>query len=378
MRRRMASPFPGSRVILHVDRDALYASVEIRENPALEGKPCVAGANPRGHRRGVVRTASYEARRCGVRSAMSCVEAARRCPDAVFVAPHFELYGRVSGEIMDTLRTFADRLQPSGIEEGYLDVSVRSGGNFSRAHELAREIKAAVRKQHRLTCTIGIAPTKAVAKIVSDFAKPDGLTVVARDEVAAFLAPISVRKILGVGPKTADRLKELGLEVIEDLQRYNRQDLVEQLGAFGEYLQDVAMGHDAEEVVEPTGPPESISTETTFERDLDAYGDVWPELEALAKSLHEQLLHEKLAYRTVTLKAKYSNFEIHTRSKSLKIHSTDLEPILILSQTMLKEVLASGRKIRLVGVRLSNLLERAAPQTTLSKWTPIREPVTDS
>ena len=374
----MASPFPGSRVILHVDMDAFYASVEIRENPALEGKPVVVGADPREHRRGVVLTASYEARRFGVRSAMSCVEAARRCPEAVFVSPHFELYGRVSGEIMDTLRTFADRLQPSGIEEGYLDVTLRSGGNFSRAHELAREIKAAIRKQHRLSCSIGIAPTKAVAKIASDFEKPDGLTVVARDDVAAFLAPISVRKILGVGPKTAERLKELGLEMIEDLQRYNRQDLVEQLGAFGEYLQDVAMGRDAEEVIEPTGPPESISTETTFEKDLDAYDEVWPELESLAKSLHEQLRHEKYAYRTVSLKAKYSNFEIHTRSKSLKIHTTDLEPILILSQTMLKEVLASGRKVRLVGVRLSNLLERAAPQTTLSKWTAVREPLTES
>ena len=374
----MASPSSGSRIILHVDMDAFYAAVEVRENPALEGKPVVVGADPREHRRGVVLTASYEARRFGVRSAMSCVEAARRCPEAVFVPPHFELYGRVSGEIMDTLRTFADRLQPSGIEEGYLDVTVRSGGNFSRAHELAREIKAAVRKQHRLSCTIGIAPTKAVAKIASDFAKPDGLTVVARDDVAAFLAPISVRKILGVGPKTADRLKELGLELIEDLQTYNRQDLIEQLGAFGEYLQDVAMGRDAEEVVEPTGPPESISTETTFEKDLDAYDDVWPELEALARSLHEQLLHEKFAYRTVTLKAKYSNFEIHTRSKSLKIHTTDLEPILILSQSMLKEVLASGRKVRLIGVRLSNLLERAAPQTTLSKWTAVREPLTES
>jgi len=328
----------------------------------------VVGADPREHRRGVVLTASYEARRFGVRSAMSCVEAARRCPEAVFVPPHFELYGRVSGEIMDTLRAFADRLQPSGIEEGYLDVSVRSGGNFSRAHELAREIKAAIRKQHRLSCSIGIAPTKAVAKIASDFEKPDGLTVVSRDDVAAFLAPISVRKILGVGPKTAERLKELGLEVIEDLQRYNRQDLVEQLGAFGEYVQDVALGRDAEEVVEPTGPPESISTETTFEKDLDAYDAVWPELEALARSLHEQLLHEKYAYRTVTLKAKYSNFEIHSRSKSLKIHSTDLEPILILSQTMLKEVLVSGRKVRLIGVRLSNLAEHAAPQATLAQW----------
>src|SRR3989449_11528223 len=196
MRRRMASPSSGSRIILHVDMDAFYAAVEVRENPALEGKPVVVGADPRGHRRGVVLTASYEARRFGVRSAMSCVEAARRCPEAVFVPPHFELYGRGSGEIMDTLRTFADRLQPSGIEEGYLDVTIRSGGKFSRAHELAREIKAAVRKQHRLSCANGIAPTKAVAKIASEFEKPDGLTVGARDGVAPFLAPLSVHKIL--------------------------------------------------------------------------------------------------------------------------------------------------------------------------------------
>src|SRR3989442_1157676 len=170
MRRRMASPFPGSRVILHVDMDAFYASVEIRENPPLEGNPVVGGAAPREHRRGVVLTGSSEARRFGVRSAMSCVEAARRCPEAVFVSPHFELYGRVSGEIMDTLRTFADRLQPSGIEEGYLDVTLRSGGNFSLAPELPREIKAAIRKQHSLSCSIGIAPAKTGAQITSDLA----------------------------------------------------------------------------------------------------------------------------------------------------------------------------------------------------------------
>src|SRR5256712_9691609 len=145
MRRRMASPSSGSRVIIHVDMDAFYASVEIRENPALEGKPVVVGADPREHRRGVVLTASYEARRLGVRSAMSCVEAARRCAAARFVPPHFELYGRVSGEIMDTLRTFADRLQPSGIEEGYLDVTLRSGGHVSLAHQHGRRIQAPVR-----------------------------------------------------------------------------------------------------------------------------------------------------------------------------------------------------------------------------------------
>ena len=364
----------GGRVVLHVDMDAFYAAVEIREHPELGGKPVVVGADPREHPRGVVLTASYEARRYGVRSAMSCVQALRQCPQAVFVPPNFDLYGKVSGEIMGTLRGFADRLEPTGIEEGYLDVTARSGRNFSRGREIAREIKAAIRTVHRLTCSIGIAPTKAVAKIASDFQKPDGLTVVTPDEVQEFLAPISVRKILGVGPKTAERLRELGLEIIGDVQRSSRQDLVELLGAFGEYVHDVAMGRDAADVVEPSGPPESISTEMTFETDQDAYPVVWPELEGMARSLHEQVLQEKYAFRTVTLKARYSNFETHTRSRSLKIHTTDLEPILVLSQAMLKEVLQPGRKVRLIGVRLSNLREHAAPQATLAKWAAVPSP----
>ncbi len=360
---------PGNRVVLHVDMDAFYASVEVRDRPDLQGKPVVVGFDPReGHGRGVVLTATYEARRYGLRSAMPSTEAVRLCPDVVFVPPHHDLYAKVSSEIMATLRRFADRLEPSGIEEGYLDLTARTQGDYVRATELAKELKAAVRREHRLSCSIGIAPSKAVAKIASDFEKPDGLTVVPPDHVIEFLAPIAVRRIYGVGPKTAERLREMGLETIADIQATLREDLVESLGGFGEYLHDVAHGLDASEVVEPTGPPESISTETTFARDLETYDAVWPELEGLAKSLHDQLLHEGYAYRTVGLKVKYSDFEIHSRSRSLRVHTTDLDPILVLSQMMLKEVLASGRKVRLVGVRLSNLRERAAPQATLARW----------
>jgi DNA polymerase IV (DinB-like DNA polymerase) len=365
----LSLPEAGRRVILHVDMDAFYASVEIRERPELEGKPVVVGPDPRdGHARGVVLTASYEARRFGVRSAMPCVQALRLCPDAVFVMPHHELYGRVSSEIMATLRRFADRLEPSGIEEGYLDLTNRTGGDFARATETAKEIKAAMRREHRLSCSIGIASSKAVAKIASDFQKPDGLTVVLPDHVVEFLAPISLRKVYGVGPKTAERLKEMGYETVADVQRAPREDLVEILGGFGEYLCDVAVGRDSSEVVEPTGPPESISTETTFASDLQTYEEIWPELEELAKSLHSQLLKERYAFRTVGLKVKYSDFEIHSRSRSLRMHTADLDPILVLSQMMLKEVLASGRRVRLIGVRLSNLTEHAAPQATLGKW----------
>lgn len=358
-----------ARIVSHVDMDAFYAAVEIRERPELEGKPVIVGPDPReGHTRGVVLTASYEARRYGARSAMSCVEALRLCPEAVFVPPNFSLYSKVSGEIMETVRRHANRLQPSGIEEAYLDVTERCGGSFLRARDWARELKAAVRREHRLTCSVGVAPTKAVAKIASDFEKPDGLTVVPPERVIEFLAPIPVRKVLGVGPKTADRLKEIGIEKIADLQGFPRQELVETFGALGEYLHDVAFGRDREEVVEPTGPPESISTETTFERDASSYEELWPELEALSRSLHAQLVEEKLAYRTVTVKVRYSNFETHTKSRSLKVHSTDLDPVLILSQMLLKDFVASSRKVRLIGVRLSNLRDRKEPQLTLSRW----------
>ena len=369
----MASePESSRRVILHVDMDAFYASVEIRERPDLAGKPVVVGPDPRdGHTRGVVLTASYEARRFGVHSAMPCVQALRLCPEAVFVMPHHSLYARVSQEIMATLRRYADRLEPSGIEEGYLDLTARSGGDFLQATELAKEVKAAIRKEHGLSCSVGIAPSKAVAKIASDFEKPDGLTVVVPDHVVEFLAPISLRKVYGVGPKTADRLKEMGLETIADVQAMPREDLVETLGGFGEYVHDVAFGRDEGEVVEPTGPPESISTETTFGKDLETYEEIWPELEDLARSLHAQLLEERYAYRTVSLKVKYSDFEIHTRSRSLKVYTTDLDPILVLTQVLLKEVLRPQRKIRLVGVRLSNLTEHAAPQSTLARWSPV-------
>lgn len=366
-------PAAGHRVVLHADMDAFYASVEVRDHPELQGKPVVVGFDPReGHGRGVVLTATYEARRYGVRSAMPSVQALRLCPTAVFVPPHHDLYARVSGEIMATLRRYADRLEPSGIEEGYLDLTSRTHGDYARATELAKEIKAAIRREHRLTCSVGIAPSKAVAKIASDFEKPDGLTVVHPDHVVEFLAPIAVRKVYGVGPKTAEKLLEMGLETIADVQVTPREDLVESLGGFGEYLHDVAHGIDASEVVEPTGPPESISTETTFASDLETYAEVWPELEGLAKELHAQLLHEHFAYRTVSLKVKYSDFEVHSRSRSLRVHTAELDPILVLSQLMLKEVLASGRKVRLIGVRLSNLTERAAPQATLGKWVTVQ------
>lgn len=369
----MATPvLPGDRIVMHVDMDAFYAAVEIRDRPELEGQPVVVGADPREFPRGVVLTASYEARRFGVRSAMSCREALRLCPGAVFVPPNFEAYGRVSAEIMETLRTHADRLQPAGIEEAYLDVSDRTAGHFGRAKELARDLKAAVRTAHRLTCSVGVAPTKAVAKIASGYGKPDGLTVVPPEAVVAFLAPISVREVLGVGPKTAERLREIGLTTLGEVQAIPPEDLIETLGDFGEYLHDVAMGRDREEVVEPQGPPESVGTETTFEHDLDGYDAIWGEVEAMAQGLHRQIREDGLAYRTVTLKARYSNFETHTRSRSLRVHTADLEPIVVLSQLMLKEILSSGRKLRMVGVRLTNLRDRAGPQSTLARWQEVR------
>lgn len=358
------------RVVLHVDMDAYYAAVEVRENPDLRGRPVVVGPDPRSTGgRGVVLTASYEARAYGVRSAMPVAAALKACPDAVFVPPRFDLYRRVSEEVMEVLRGFADTLEVVGIDEAFVDVTERAG-SFEKAEQIARQLKEALRQRVRLTCSVGIAPSKSVAKIASDHRKPDGLTLVRPEEVERFLAPIHVMRISGVGPKTRERLSALGVATIGQLATFPREELVEVLGAYGEYLSDVARGRDETPVTEWTGPPESIGSETTLSRETADFDALWSELEPMATDLHRSLREEMLAYRTVTLKLRYADFETHTRSRSLRVHTQELEPVLTLSRTLVRSFL-DGRKVRLVGVRLSGLRREQGPQSTLARWSKV-------
>lgn len=358
----------GSRIVFHADMDAFYAACELKMHPEWRGKPLIVGPDPRETRgRGVVLTATYEARQFGVRSAMPVSQALRLCKDALFTPPDFGLYVRTSREVFGAVRTFSDAFESGGIDEAFLDVTARTSGDWDRARALAAELKDAVRSQG-LTCSVGVAPNKAVAKIASDFQKPDGLTVVEPDVVEAFLAPIPVNRIQGVGRKTNERLEVLGIRTIGDLAAYPRVRLDELFGAWAEHMGNVARGIDDSPVQAWTGPPKSIGSETTFHEDTRDSETVRAVLEDLIDSVHPQLEEDGLVYRTVGIKVRFEDFETHTAAKSLRVHTQDKEPIAEQARALLRPFLADGRRIRLLGVRLSNLKYEKPRATSLSRF----------
>jgi len=256
------------RIILHVDLDAFFPSVEVREHPELKGKSVVVGADPKeGKGRGVVSSASYEARKFGVRSALPISRAWKLCPDCVYLRPHFDLYIPASNSVMQILRSHADKFEQGGIDEAYLDISSQVK-DFNEATEFAKRVMEEVLEKEKLTCSIGVAPNKMIAKIASDFKKPYGLTVVKEDEVKGFLFPLKVRKIPGVGPKTERSLKELGIETVADLASIDREMLTRLFGVWGARLHEFANGIDNGEIVEEY-ETKSVGRDTTFEKDED-------------------------------------------------------------------------------------------------------------
>ena len=359
---------PASRIVFHVDMDAFYASCELREHPAWRGKPLIVGPDPReSSGRGVVLTATYEARAFGVRSAMPVSQALRLCKDAIFTPPNFALYVHTSREVFATVRPFGDAFEQVGIDEAFLDVTSKAG-DWDRARALAAELKDAVRTRHGLACSVGVSPNKSVAKIASDYQKPDGLTVVEPDGVEAFLAPIPVNRIQGVGRKTNERLEILGIRTIGDLAAYPKDELEGLFGSGADYMGNVARGIDDSPVQEWTGPPKSIGSETTLDddtRDPEVLGAV---LADLVESVHPQLEPEGLVYRTVGIKVRFEDFETHTAAKSLRVHTRDKEPITEQARAMLRPFLEDGRRVRLLGVRLSNLKYEEPKAVSLSKF----------
>lgn len=357
-----------TRIVFHVDMDAFYAACELTSHPDWRGKPLIVGADPRqGRGRGVVLTATYEARAFGVRSGMPISQAYRQCKDAIFTPPNFPLYVRTSREVMATVRTFGDAFEQWGIDEGFLDVTAKAGG-WDRARDLAAELKAAVRDRHGLVCSVGVAPNKAVAKIASEFQKPDGLTVVEPGGVEAFLAPLPANRIFGVGRKTAARLETLGIRTIGDLAAYPKEGLAKLFGTWADHMWGVAHGDD-DSAVEPwTGPPKSVGSETTLDEDTRDPEVVLAVVGDLIEEVHSQLEPEGLVYRTVGVKVRFEGFETHTAAKSLRVYTRDREPIVEQTGALLRPFLEDGRKIRLLGVRLSNLKSEKPKSVSLSKF----------
>jgi len=341
----------GQRIILHADMDCFYAAVEMHDRPEIAGRPVIVGADPLGGAgRGVVSTCSYEARAFGVKSAMPIGQAYRLCPDAVYLRPDMEKYAAVSAEIMGIFKGTGCRVQQVSIDEAFLDAS--HVGSFT-----------AIREQVGITCSFGVAPSKIVAKIASDYKKPDGLTVVTPEDVPAFLAPLSVRKIPGVGGKTGAQLEALGIATIGELATCDIQRLIGAFGRSAGLLREAALGHDESEVEERDGV-KSISKETTFAHDTDDPGEIAATMELLVAEVARALAEEGLFFKTVTVRVRYTGFVSKTKAKSLLHYHNDEAAIRASAGELLRE-LWDGKKIRRLGLRLSGFRKQDAGQQTL-------------
>jgi DNA polymerase-4 len=345
-------------IVAHLDLDAFFAAVEELESPELAGKPVVVGGDP--HGRGVVATASYAARRFGIGSAMSCAEALRRCPHVLFVTPRMSLYRDYSREVWSIVRDVVPTVEQAGIDEGYLDLG-EVAPEFDDARALAEAVQAVVRARTRLSCSIGLATSKVVAKVASDRRKPGGLTVVRPGREAVFLAPLPLRVLPGIGPRADERLRASGVETIGGLAALADDD-PRLSGKVGRMLRDRARGIDPR-ALETSTERISISQEETFARDLGDPERLHDELRRMAARLAEHLRARGQTARTVTTKLRYPDFAIRTRSTSLPAGTDDGTRIGELACALLDRALRDRPgPVRLVGVGVSGLAEHAQLQ----------------
>lgn len=342
------------RSIVHVDMDAFFAAVEQRDDPSLRGRPVIVGADPKGGRgRGVVSTCSYEARKFGVRSAMPISEAWRRCPGGVYLPPDFRRYEEASALIRRAFLEFTPDIEVVSIDEAFLDIT-RSAHLFGGPEEACRRLKARVKELTALTCSVGLAPTKMAAKIASDLRKPDGFVVVPAGGARAFLAPLDISRLWGLGPKTAALLRSRGLNTIGELASAGPAAL-KGLGAHGPELVRLAMGEDDREVREG-GEARSVSNETTFDRDTGDEREIKGSLVALADKVSSRLREAGLKGRTVTLKIRLEGFETHTRAHTLPLSTNYADKIAREALALYAAFGRGGRKVRLLGVKASGLM----------------------
>jgi nucleotidyltransferase/DNA polymerase involved in DNA repair len=341
------------RTILHVDMDAFYAAIEQRDRPELRGQPVVVGADPKGGRgRGVVATCSYEARRFGVRSALPISQAYRLCPKGIYLRPDMERYASVSEHVMRILRRFTELVEPVSIDEAFLDVSA-SRRAFGDGETIAATLKGAIRRELELTASVGVASSKLVAKIASDLRKPDGLVVVPPGEVAAFLAPLPVTRLWGVGPKMEERLLKLGIRTIAELAATPPEKLQRRLGSHGQDLLELAAGRDERPVLASHGPPKSVGQEHTFDADTGDVEELRRTLLRLADGVAGRLRHAGLQARTVTLKYRDESFRTLTRAETLGVASDSGEVLFKVAWRQLEAVHDGSLRVRLLGIYAS-------------------------
>jgi len=341
-----------ARKIVHIDMDAFYASVEQRDDPQLRGKPVVVAW--RGNR-SVVCAASYEARKFGVRSAMPAVRAERLCPNAFFLPPDFPRYRAVSRQVREIFKRHTDLIEPLSLDEAYLDVSENKTG-LPTATQVARTIREQIRSELRLTASAGVAPNKFLAKIASDWKKPDGLFVIQPEGLDSFLLPLPVGRLPGVGKVMEEKLKGFGVQAIADLRRMDLPTLESRFGMYGVRLYQLARGIDNNEVV-PDRPTQSISTEDTFEQDV-LLAEMEPMIRKLAEHTWAASRKESRIPRTVVLKLKTSEFKILTRSSTPPAPPSSCEELTSIALALRERIsLSPKQRFRLVGVGLSNFYD---------------------
>ena len=345
------------RRILHIDMDAFYASVEQRDRPELRGKPVAVGGDP--HRRGVVAAASYEARKFGVRSAIPMARAVRLCPQLIIVHPDFRKYKAASQTVFDIFRSVTPLVEPMSLDEAYLDVTENAWGE-PLGRTVALRIKAAIREATNLTASAGVAPNKFLAKIASAWKKPDGLTVIAPERVERFLQKLPVDALWGVGPVTAARLRERGIERLVDVRTADDELLRDAVGSWSDWLRQLANGVDDREV-EPHHEPKSSGSENTYSQDLTDINEIRAEVDGMARDAAEWLEEHALLCRTVTIKVRYSDFTTITRSHSRTPATRDDEDIAQRAVKLLERTEAASRPVRLLGVSVHNLEDPSAP-----------------
>jgi len=334
--------------------DAFFASIEIAKNPSLKGKPVVVGGNP--DQRGVVSTCTYEARAYGIHSAMPLFEAKKRCPHAIFLEGDYDLYRAYAEKITDIFHEFTEKVEVVSIDEAYMDASIIVTP-FPSATYLAEMIREKVKEEINLTCSIGIASNKLVAKIASGLAKPNGVYEIPMGEESAFLAPLPIQTLSGVGTKTQQQLNRDGFQSIGDIQKIPLDTLFHHYGARGYHLFYESQGQDKRPVISEHQPPKSLGAEITFDKDIDVITLLVKNLEGLTTKVHKRLLEHNMRTQGLSIKLRYSNFRTITRSMLLYTHTNSLVTIGGEAKKLFMASYGEGVPLRLIGVSLERLTD---------------------
>jgi len=340
------------RIILHIDMDYFFAQVEERENPQFKGKPVVVGADPKeGKGRGVVSTANYEARKYGIHSAMPISKAYELCPTAIFLPVNMELYQKVSEKIMEIIKKYSKIWEIVSLDEAYLDISFLK--SYQKAENLAKKLKKEIYEKEKLISTIGIGPNKLIAKMAAEKAKPNGLLMIKLNQVKSFLEPLDIEELPGIGPKTAEVLRNLKINKIKELKKISKAKLKEMFGIVGETIYERARGID-EEQVSPEEIIKSIGQEHTFEKDTRDPEIIFATFEKIIKNVYQELIENKFSFKTLTVICRFRGFETHTKSKTLREPTQNLKILKKeAKKLLLKFLIESPKLIRLIGLRIA-------------------------